>query len=304
MSLHRLSSKPRYEFIPIDKIELKPGEYNVRRRDIEKEVDELAANIKQYGILQPIIVNKIDDKYVPIAGQRRVLAAQRAGLKEVPAIVYENLDKRQAIEISLSESVHRVEVTDVDLMDAVTSLFIQYGSVKAVAQLLGKSEGWVRKYLKMEVKLPDKVKKDEKLGVETKATLADLSAKTESALGKEKAEDLVIKVAEEIKKEGLKTEDARRLVKAVAEVASKAPTKSVEEIIKDAKSLYEKEQARKEEEKKAQELAGPGALIVKLPEDAHKALEEASKVKMRAKEDVAVEYIIDGLYRDGYLKRA
>ena len=304
MSIYRLSSKPRYEFIPIDKIELKPGEYNVRRRDIEKEVDELAANIKQYGILQPIIVNKIDDKYVPVAGQRRALAAQKAGLKEVPAIIYENMDKRQAIEISLSETIHRVEVRDVDLMDAVTSLYEQYGSVKAVAQLLGKSESWVRKYLKMEEKLPDEVKKDEKLGIETKATLADLSAKATSALGEDKAKELIIKVAEEIKKGGLKTEDARRLAKAVAEATSKAPAKSVEEIIKVAKSLYEKEQARKEEEKKAQELAGPGALIVKLPEDAHKALEEASKVKMRAKEDVATEYIIDGLYRDGYLKRA
>jgi len=296
--------KPRFEYIPINKIELKPGEFNVRRRDVEKEIEELATNIKQYGILQPIVVNKIGEKYVPIAGQRRVKAAEKAGLKEIPAIIYENLDRRQAIEISLSETIHRVEVTDVDLMDAVTSLYERYGSVKAVAQLLGKSESWVRKYLKMEAKLPDDVKRDEKLTTEIKATLADLSAKTASVLGEDKAKELTTKIAEEIKKEGLKTEDARRLIKAVAEATNKASTKSAEEIIKVAKSLYEREQARKEEEKKAQELAGPGALIVKLPEDAHKALEKASEVKKRAKEDVAVEYIIEGLYRDGYLERA
>lgn len=263
----------------------------------------MAVNIKQYGILQPIIVNKIDDKYIPIAGQRRFLAAKKAGLKEVPAIVYENLDRRQAIEISLSETIHRVEVSDADLMDAVTSLYEQYGSVKAVAQLLGRSESWVRKYLKMEAKLPDDVKRDEKLGTEIKSELAQLVTVTARALGEEKAKNLASKVAEEIKKRNLKTDEARDFTKAVEKVASKAPAKSLEEIIRDARSLYEKERARKEEEKKAQELVGPGALIVKLPEDAHKALEEASEVKKRAKEDVAAEYIIEGLYRDGYLKR-
>jgi ParB family chromosome partitioning protein len=136
--------------------------------------------------------------------KRRVKAAEKAGLKEIPAIIYENLDRRQAIEISLSETIHRVEVTDVDLMDAVTSLYEQYGSVKAVAQLLGKSEGWVRKYLKMEKKLPDEVKKDQKLGVEVKVALADLMTKATGLLDENKARELTSKVADEIKKEDLK----------------------------------------------------------------------------------------------------
>jgi ParB family chromosome partitioning protein len=298
------TTKPRFGYIPIDKIELRPGVYNVRSRDIEKEVDELATNIKQYGILQPIIVNKIDDKYIPIAGQRRFLAAQKAGLKEVPAIIYENLDRRRAIEISLSETIHRVEVTDVDLMDAVTTLYEQYGNVKAVAQFLGKSEDWVRKYIKMEMKLPEPIKIDRELGREIKAAIADIPTKTGSVLGEDKAKELTLKVADEIKKEKLKTDDAKRLIKSIIKVASEKRDANIEEIIKAAKVLYEKEKAREEEEKKAEKLAGPGAIIVKLPEDAYKALEEASKVKMKDKAEVAADYIVTGLYRDGFLKRA
>jgi ParB family chromosome partitioning protein len=295
--------KPRFEFIPTDKVELRPGEFNVRRRDIEREVDELAENIKNIGILQPIIVNKIGDKYIPIAGQRRYLAAVKAGLKEIPAFVYENLDRRRAIEISLSETIHRVDVGDADLTDAVASLYEIYGNVKAVAQLLGRSESWVRGRIKMLLPPPD-VRTDKELPTETKVALADIPEKTSDVLGEEKAKKLTLRAAEEIKKENLKVEDARRLVKSIIKVANEDPKKDVEEIVKAAKVLYERERRKEEEEKKAEEIVGPGSIIVKLPEDAYKALEEASRVKMKDKTDVAVDYIITGLWRDGFLKRA
>jgi ParB family chromosome partitioning protein len=295
--------KPRFEFIPIDKVELRPGEFNVRRRDIEREVDELAENIKNFGILQPIIVNKIGDKYIPIAGQRRYLAAVKAGLKEIPAFVYENLDRRRAIEISLSETIHRVDVGDADLTDAVAALYEIYGNVKAVAQLLGRSERWVRERIKMLIPPPE-VRIDKELPIETKVALADIPVKTSDILGEEKAKKLTLRAAEEIKKENLKVKDAKGLIKSIIRVANEDPKKDVEEIVKAAKVLYESERRKEEEEKKAEEIAGPGSIIVKLPEDAYKALEEASRVKMKDKTEVAVDYIITGLWRDGFLKRA
>jgi ParB family chromosome partitioning protein len=295
--------KPRFEFIPIDKVELRPGEFNVRRRDIEREVDELAENIKNFGILQPIIVNKIGDKYIPIAGQRRYLAAVKAGLKEIPAFVYENLDRRRAIEISLSETIHRVDVGDADLTDAVAALYEIYGNVKAVAQLLGRSERWVRERIKMLIPPPE-VRIDKELPIETKVALADIPVKTSDVLGEEKAKKLTLRAAEEIKKENLKVKDAKGLIKSIIRVANEDPKKDVEEIVKAAKVLYESERRKEEEEKKAEEIAGPGSIIVKLPEDAYKALEEASRVKMKDKTEVAVDYIITGLWRDGFLKRA
>jgi ParB family chromosome partitioning protein len=92
-------------------------------------------------------VNKIGEKYIPIAGQRRVEAAKKAGLKEVPALIYESLPPVDCIKMSLSETIFRRDVGEADMMEAVTWLYNQYNrSYKAVAQMIGKSERWVRKY--------------------------------------------------------------------------------------------------------------------------------------------------------------
>jgi ParB family chromosome partitioning protein len=297
--------KPRLEYIPVDDrvVELKPGEFNVRRSGYDREIEELASNIKKIGILQPIIVNKVGNKYVVIAGQRRYLAAKKAGFKEIPAIVYENLDRRQAIEISLSEAIHRLDVGDADLMEAVTFLHEVYGKTSAVAQILGKSEQWVRKYLKMEEVLPEEVKRDKAISIETKSALADLGKKVIDTLGKEKTDELIIKTAEEIKEKGVKSSDAKKLIKAVEKVAFEKPKSNVEEIIKIAEQLFEKEKAREKEERE-RPPPEPNTIIIKLPPDTYEALDKASRVKMKDKEEVAVEYITIGLYRDGFLERA
>jgi ParB family chromosome partitioning protein len=292
--------EPHFELIPVDKVELRPGEFNVRRQAIEREVDQLAENVKRYGVLQPIIVNKVDDKYIVIAGQRRYLAAKRVGIKKIPAIVYEKLDKRQAIEISLSETIHRVDVGDADLMEAVTLLYEVYGNIKAVAEILGRSTTWVRKYIKMDKWLPDEVKKDPEIPTEAKVVIADIVKGTVDTLGREKSEELALRVAKEIKEKGLNVSDAKRLAKAIERVAIKKPESDVEDIVRSAEVLVEKEKAREREEKEVE----PNTIILKLPDDVYEALGKASKVKMRDKEEVAMEYITMGLYRDGFLERA
>ncbi len=292
--------EPHFELIPVDKVELRPGEFNVRRQAIEREVDQLAENVKRYGVLQPIIVNKVDDRYIVIAGQRRYLAAKRVGIKKIPAIVYEKLDKRQAIEISLSETIHRVDVGDADLMEAVTLLYEVYGNIKAVAEILGRSTTWVRKYIKMDKWLPDEVKKDPEIPTEAKVVIADIVKGTVDTLGREKSEELALRVAKEIKEKGLNVSDAKRLAKAIERVAIKKPESDVEDIVRSAEVLVEKEKAREREEKEVE----PNTIILKLPDDVYEALGKASKVKMRDKEEVAMEYITMGLYRDGFLERA
>lgn len=72
-------------------------------------LEELAANIKEYGILEPIIVKPIEERFEVIVGERRVRAAAMAGLKEVPAII-RNLTDQQADEIRLIENIHSLEV--------------------------------------------------------------------------------------------------------------------------------------------------------------------------------------------------
>jgi len=297
-----LGAKPTFGFIPIDKIEYRPGEYNIRsREDIVKELDEMIENVKIYGILQPIIVNKIGDKYIPIAGQRRVEAAKRAGLKEIPAIIYENLSPIECIKLSLSETIFRRDVGEADLMEAVTRLYREYGSYKAVAQILGKSETWVRKYIKIDIVLPDEIKRDEKLGVEHKATIADVIKRTSEIIGENKAHEIAHLMAEKIKTEGLTSKDVKDLAKEVIKAAREESKKSAQEIIEAGVRSYLKEKERVEREKKITELFGPHSIVVMLDPKEDEALTKASTNKGRGKEEVARDYIIEGLRREGYL---
>ena len=90
--------------IKISKIE--PNQEQPRKDFKEEQLQELAESIKQYGILQPLLVQKKQDYYEIIAGERRWRAAKLAGLKEVPVVIRE-YSQQQAVEISLIENVQR-----------------------------------------------------------------------------------------------------------------------------------------------------------------------------------------------------
>src|SRR5436853_1625091 len=88
---------------------LKPNPRNPRRAFAEAELDELAASIRERGIIQPILVRTVRgamDQYEIVAGERRWRAAQRAGLLDVPVILLEISD-REALELAILENVQR-----------------------------------------------------------------------------------------------------------------------------------------------------------------------------------------------------
>src|SRR4030088_1676275 len=90
---------------------LKPNPRNPRRNFAETELDELAASMRERGIIQPIVVRPVHgspDCYEIIAGERRWRAAQRAGLHVVPVISFE-ADDRQALELAIVENVQRAD---------------------------------------------------------------------------------------------------------------------------------------------------------------------------------------------------
>ena len=76
-------------------IEIEPNREQPRRSFDEEALDELAASIKTYGVLQPIIVNKKDDYYEIVAGERRWRAAKKAGLSEMPCIIKDDITDSQ-----------------------------------------------------------------------------------------------------------------------------------------------------------------------------------------------------------------
>jgi len=117
---------------------------------------ELAESIKEYGVLEPIIVKPVGDRFEVIVGERRAKAALIAGLKEIPVII-RNLTEQQADEIRLIENIHRADLTDSEKGDAIYSLLLgypeRYPSIQSIAEALKVSYGTVRVWCSKSLKL-------------------------------------------------------------------------------------------------------------------------------------------------------
>lgn len=132
---------------------LMASKHQVRTREVRKDLNELANNIRVHGQLEPIIVcpTEYDGKYEIIAGQRRWLAMKELGLPTVRAAILEKpVDEDAACALSISENMIRHQVDSRDLIDACTTLFRKYGSAKAVAEEVGLPYNKVRSYVKFE----------------------------------------------------------------------------------------------------------------------------------------------------------
>lgn len=115
----------------------------------EESLNELAASIKEVGIIEPLIVRRDpanEGQYIVIAGERRLLAACIANLAEVPVIVRET-DATQAAVLQAVENLQREDLSLSDVADGVAALLTHYKTPKAVAKALGKSGPWVSKHL-------------------------------------------------------------------------------------------------------------------------------------------------------------
>ena len=123
-------------------IEIEPNREQPRRSFDEEALDELAASIKTYGVLQPIIVNKKDDYYEIVAGERRWRAAKKAGLSEMPCIIKDDITDRSNKEIALIENLQRVDLNPIDKAKGLKELIDDYGMTqKELADSMGISRG-------------------------------------------------------------------------------------------------------------------------------------------------------------------
>lgn len=120
-------------------IEVEPNRNQPRRIFDEESIEELAESIKEYGLLQPIIVSKKDNFYEIIAGERRWRACKKAGLNEIPAIVREYDEKRNK-EIALIENIQREDLNPIEKAMGIKSLMEDYGlTQQQVSEILGKA---------------------------------------------------------------------------------------------------------------------------------------------------------------------
>ena len=119
-------------------IEIEPNRDQPRRSFDEEALDELANSIKTYGVLQPIIVNKKENYYEIVAGERRWRAAKKAGLSEMPCIIKDDITERTNKEIALIENLQRVDLNPIDKAKGLKELIDDYGMTqKELADSIG-----------------------------------------------------------------------------------------------------------------------------------------------------------------------
>lgn len=128
-----------------------------RKRFEDARLEELAASIREKGVLEPILVRRDGAKYRIVAGERRWRAAQRAGLKEIPAVVREASD-REAFEIALVENLQRADLNAIEEAEAYEVLLQDHGLTQdEIAKRVGKERSTVANGLRL-LKLPEEVR--------------------------------------------------------------------------------------------------------------------------------------------------
>ncbi len=138
--------------------DLTRNKYQPRKKFDETSLNELAESIKSRGIIQPIIVRDSNgaNKYEIIAGERRWLAAQKAGLHEVPIVVIEADDKK-ALEFGIVENVQRHDLNAIEEAEGYKRLIDEFSyDQEQVAKFIGKSRSHITNSLRL-LSLPDEV---------------------------------------------------------------------------------------------------------------------------------------------------
>lgn len=143
--------------IAIDQIA--PNPYQPRKSFNESSIEELAASVREHGIVQPLVVTRVGDKYQLIAGERRFRAARKAGLKTVPVVIKEQTDGGELLQLALIENIQREDLNPIEEAYAYQQLHNEFGlTQEEIAQRVGKERSTVANCLRL-VRLPDPVKK-------------------------------------------------------------------------------------------------------------------------------------------------
>lgn len=133
--------------IPISRIRMNP--YQPRRRMDEDELASLAASIAEHGVIQPVIVSETLDGYRLVAGERRVRAAQLAGLERIPAVVRQVADRDQ-LELALVENVQRSDLDAIEEAHAYRQLIDEFGLTQdTVAARVGRARATIANTLRL-----------------------------------------------------------------------------------------------------------------------------------------------------------
>ncbi len=271
--LARLASYRDQQVKPIDLAVLDISASNVRKGNIYADIDGLAASLQDFGLLQPIVVEPIGDRYAVIIGQRRFLAAKQLGWPSIPAFVLDDpLDPEKRTVLSLSENIQRRDLSANDKAEGCFFLLEQLGSIAKVAEALDVSPTTVRRWLGYRV-VPDSIKELVEQGKLTPGQATRIANYVED-------EEVAIEVANLVVAQSTRPGRER-----VLESAAELPGRSAETIRLLA------------EEKKRQKT-----LIIHLPESAAIAIDQASEDENIEPEEIALNATIEWLQNNRYLR--
>jgi ParB family chromosome partitioning protein len=141
--------------IPVDQIRTSP--FQPRRTFSPEELRELVESVREKGVLQPLLVRPTPEGYELVAGERRLRAAQAAGIETVPAVV-RKLSDREALESTIVENVQRADLNAIELAEGYHRLAHEFSlSQEEIARRVGKDRVTVANHLRL-LKLPAQVK--------------------------------------------------------------------------------------------------------------------------------------------------
>lgn len=188
--------------IPIEMV--RPNTYQPRKKFNQESLDELTESIKTYGILQPISVRSNGSKfYELIAGERRLRAAQLAGLEEVPVIVIDATDSDSAA-LAMIENLQREDLNYIEEAEGYENLIKDHSyTQEQLAEIIGKKQSTIANKLRI-LRLPDNVK--EKL---LEYNLTERHARALLKLPDEKSQ---VKMIEKIKEKGYTVKKTEELI--------------------------------------------------------------------------------------------
>jgi len=145
--------------VEIPLVEIRPSPFQPRKRFDDKKLDELAASIRAQGILSPVIVRQIPGGYELVAGERRLRAAERAGLERIPAVVRE-MSNAEMLEVALIENVQREDLNPIEEAEVYRRLVEEFGlTQEEMAARVGKDRASIANTLRL-LKLPHPIRED------------------------------------------------------------------------------------------------------------------------------------------------
>jgi ParB family chromosome partitioning protein len=213
--------EPRSTSMEVDIDRLSPNEFQPRGQIDDARLDELAQSIKSNGVIQPIVVRRVGERYQIIAGERRWRAAQKAGLLRVPVTVKDVPagDDRSVLEMALIENIQRENLNPIDEALAYRRLTEEFElTQETVASAVGKDRATVANTLRL-LKLPESVRADVAGG-----RLAMGHAR--ALLGLFAAADQ-LRIARDVITRGLSVRETESLVKRTIEGGRQKPEEAV-----------------------------------------------------------------------------